>query len=107
MRPTFEKSYLTVLQSELLPPPPSLLPGPQKLRVPVRRVASESSEWENECVLQRVAACCSVLQRVASESSECVKRDVDYECVLQRVAACCRVLQRVAVCCCVLQHVAV
>ena len=35
-----------------------------------------------ECVLQRVAACCSVLQRVAACCS-----------VLQRVAACCSVTQ--------------
>jgi len=40
------------------------------------------------CVLQCVAVCCSVLQRVAVCCS-----------VLQRVAACCSVLQRTAVCC--------
>jgi len=82
-----------------------------------------------------VAACCSVLQRVAVRCSvlQCVavsvplrplivrRDDVSYSysrwsakvmpmCVLQRVlqcvAVCCSVLQRVAVCCSVLQCVA-
>ena len=44
------------------------------------------------CVLQCVAACCSVLQCFAA---------------LQCVAVCCSVLQCVAVCCSVLQRVAV
>ena len=56
-------------------------------------------------VLQRVAACCSVLQRVVL-SPTCSDR---YTCVavsctvLQRVAACCSVLQRVILYCSALQ----
>ena len=48
------------------------------------------------CVLQRVAACCSVLQCVAVCCS-----------VLQCVAVCCSVLQCASVCCSALQCVAV
>jgi len=61
-------------------------------------------------VLQRVAACGSVLQRVAVRNdirihgSIPIIRDMTH---LQRVAACCSVLQRVAACCSVLQCVAV
>jgi len=54
-------------------------------------------------VLQCVAVCCSVLQRVAVRCSNgytvCCS-------VLQCVAVCCSVLQYVAVCCSVLQRVA-
>ena len=63
-------------------------------------------------VLQRVAACCSVLQRVAViyVCFTCRGEDkwVSSICnVLQCVAVCCNVLQCVAVCCSVLQCVAV
>ena len=60
-----------------------------------------SGEWDS--VLQCVAVCCSVLQRVLSEIVCCI--------VLQRVFSeivCCSVLQRVLsqiVCCSVLQRV--
>jgi len=66
-------------------------------------------------VLQRVAACCSVLQRefvdshiykVRSGGLSLVERDAAYCSVLQCFAACRSVLQRVAVCCSVLQCVA-
>jgi len=61
-------------------------------------------------VLQRVAACCSLVQ--------CVKKSIESEgldeedcrkrrCMLQCVAVCCSVLQCVAVCCSVLQCAAV
>jgi len=53
-------------------------------------------------LLQRVAACCSALQRVAEDSNK-VKTLLEslvfadfLGSVLQRVAACCSVLQRVA-----------
>ena len=55
-----------------------------------------ASYGQVSCLLQRVAACCSVLQRVAVRCS-----------VLQRVSACCNVLQCIAACCSVLQCVAV
>ena len=57
-------------------------------------------------MLQRVAACCSVLQCVAVCCSllQCVAVCCN---VLQRVAVCCNVLQCVAMCCNVLQCVAV
>ena len=69
-----------------------------------------------ELLLQRVAACCSVLQRVApSETLQKQHYRVSVLCqstirscccsVLQRVAACCSVLQRVAACCSGLQRV--
>ena len=71
-------------------------------------------------VLQRVAACGSVLQRVAVRNdirihgSIPIIRDMTHlQCVavccsvLQRIAVCCSVLQCVAVCCSVLQRVAV
>ena len=48
--------------------------------------------------LQRVAACCSVLQR---DLAECDSSFYDAQ-----VAVCCSVLQRLAVCCSVLQRVA-
>jgi len=53
-------------------------------------------------MLQRVAACCSVLQCIAVYCSvlQCI---AVYCSVLQYVAACCSVLQCVAVCCSVLQ----
>jgi len=60
--------------------------------------------------LQRVAACCSVLQHVARESFVDLVRKLCLVCcsVLQRVAVCCSVLQCVAVfCCSVMQCVAV
>ena len=65
-------------------------------------------------MLQRVAACCSVLQCAAAGDptnlniNVCIRMQY-LQCVavccsvLQRVAACCSVLQRVAVCCSVLQ----
>ena len=46
---------------------------------------------------QRVAVCCSVLQRVAVCCYSCVR--VHKVMLSQRVAMCCSVLQRVAVCC--------
>jgi len=49
-------------------------------------------------VLQRVAACCSVLQRMVVLPF--------WSLSLICVAACCSVLQRVAACCSVLQRVA-
>jgi len=63
-------------------------------------------------VLQRVAACCSVLQCVAVCCSSTYSRERELtfgECcsVLQCVAVCCSVLQCVAVCCSVLQCAAV
>ena len=77
-------------------------------------------------MLQRVAACCSVLQCVAACCNvlQClavcyiafvlyrlflhvpVLARVERCSVLQRVAACCSVLQRVAACCSVLQCIA-
>jgi len=63
------------------------------------------------CVLQRVAACYSVLQCVAVHCSVSTGRLVQTVsktmCVLQGVAGCCRVLVCVAECCSVLQCVAV
>jgi len=66
-------------------------------------------------VLQRVAACCSTLQRVAAcelviISSSVVHRCCVLQCVAVRgsgVAVCCNMLQWVAMCCNVLQCVAV
>jgi len=56
-------------------------------------------------MLQRVAACCSVLQRAGSFRMRHNTQRVAACCsVLQRVAACCSVLQRVAACCSVLDH---
>jgi len=58
-------------------------------------------------VLQRVAACCSVLQRVAVLTYCTYLSDGAYAVcrgVMQCVAACCSVLQRVAVCCSVLTY---
>jgi len=68
-------------------------------------------------VLQCVAVCCSVLQRVArrlyvSKTHMSLQGAGVLQCVavccsvLQCVAACCSVLQRVAACCSVLQRVA-
>ena len=56
-------------------------------------------------MLQCDVACCSVLQRVAACCSV-LQCDVVCCSVFQRVAACCSVLQCVAVCCSVLQCVA-
>jgi len=64
-------------------------------------------------LLQCVAVCCSVLQRVAVSFCDrnrlCVEDAPVAVCcsVLQCVAVCCSVLQRVTVCCSVLQCVAV
>jgi len=80
-------------------------PSPLKRNV-LQRVAACCS------VLHCVAVCCSVLQRVAVCLSATRLRDSVPPsiavccCVLQRVAACCSVLQCVAVCCSVLQCVA-
>jgi len=74
-----------------------------------------------DCVLQRVAACCSVLQCELQCVAVCEPRTIIYmmpewvssfdtagaDCVLQRVAMCCSVCCSVAVCCSVLQPVAV
>jgi len=67
-------------------------------------------------MLQRVAACCSVLQYVAACCSglhcHCVTQHlIRYPVSVikeenQYVAACCSVLQRVSACCSVLQRVA-
>ena len=57
-------------------------------------------------VLQRVAACCSVLQHVARYDHTRQMSTGALHCVLQCVAVCCSVLQCVAVCCSVLQCVA-
>jgi len=77
---------------------------------------------KDTCVLQRVAACCSVLQCVAVCCSvlQCVavccrvieersKRCLPSACVYKykKIPVSCSVLQRVAVCCSVLQCVAV
>ena len=76
-----------------------------------------------ESVLQCVAVCCSVLQRVAGYCSmlqcvavcQCVtqnsnhwssRSETSHLSVMQGVAQCCSVLQGVAVCCRVLQCVA-
>jgi len=74
-------------------------------------------------VLQRVAACCRVLQHVAACCSVLLRRSLlqhrahleawagrspcIYATEALYVAACCSVLQCIAVCCSVLQHVAV
>jgi len=63
-------------------------------------------------VLQRVATCCSVLQRDAVTHKALLKRVEAFclyaqSCVLQCVAICCSVLHCVALCCTVLQWVAV
>jgi len=50
-------------------------------------------------VLQCVAVCYSVLQRVASSGCVSNARRVLHKSALQRVAVCCSELQRVAVCC--------
>jgi len=57
---------------------------------------------------QRVAVCCSVLQRVAvcvkeKEQERLTSYHLLIGCVLQCVAVCCSVLQCVAACCSVLQ----
>jgi len=66
---------------------------------------SRSRHWMIISV-QCVAACCSVLQRVAVRFS--VLQCVAMHCsVLQCIGMCCSVLQCVAVCCSVLQCVAV
>jgi len=58
-----------------------------------------------QCVLQRVAACCSVLQHAAvyADMWHILLKNMRHARVLQRVAARCNVLQRVAVRCNVLQ----
>ena len=53
-------------------------------------------------VLHRVAACCSVLQRVVSSEAANVSLEA---LLLQCVAACCSLLQCVAACCNMLQRV--
>ena len=58
-------------------------------------------------VLQCVALCCSVLQRIADAVYVCLCGDVLLQCVLQSVTVCCSVLQCVAVGCSFLQCVAV
>jgi len=54
-----------------------------------------------QCVLQRVAACCSMLQCVRICGTNCSTSCGMHVCcsVLQCVAMCCSVLQCVAVCC--------
>ena len=48
-------------------------------------------------VLQRVAACCSVLQRAVLQCATAFISQDPKWVVLQRVAACCSALERVAV----------
>jgi len=59
-------------------------------------------------VLQRVAACCSVLRRVAvhAHTNPDAQTHQSCVCIFKRVAECCSVLQCVAICCSVLQCVA-
>jgi len=64
-------------------------------------------------VLQSVAVCCSLLQRVAvvtqaaEEAAHFLLEVESFSGVLQCAAVCCSVLQSVAVCCSLLQRVAV
>jgi len=57
-------------------------------------------------VLQRVAACCSVLNCVSVVVACTLVGDFAKQILLQCLAVCCSVLQCVAVCCSVLQRVA-
>jgi len=84
-----------------------------------RSYVNDVSRLVPMCVLQCVAACCSVSQCVAVDYDvshlvpmcvlQCVAVCYDVSrlvamCVLQCAAVCCSKLQRVAACCSVLQH---
>jgi len=59
------------------------------------------------CVLQCVAVCCSVLQRVAVRVAGILALTTRGQVHMLCVAVCCNVLQSVAVCCSLSQSVAV
>jgi len=65
-------------------------------RMQVRHRSALSKDQKDTCVLQRVAACCSVLQRVARLCLEDTKTLVCcsmLQCKLQCVAVCCKTLE--------------